>query len=611
MSIFKELKRRNVFRVGAVYVVTSWFLIQVASIIFPLFDFGDTPVRFVVIVLAIALIPVLVFAWVYELTPEGLKKERDVDRSQSIMPRVGRKLDRVIMLVLTLALAFFAFDKFILTPQWQAEKLQTARQEGRSEALVASYGDQSIAVLPFVDMSVNHDQEYMADGIAEELLNLLAKIPELRVISRTSAFYFKDKDVKLADVARELNVAHILEGSIRTSGNQIRITAQLIEARSDTHLWSGTYNRTLDDIFAVQDEIAAAVVTQLKLTLLGATPTVTETDPEAYALYLQARFLGRQGTPDAFEQALDLYQQALAIAPAYADAWAAKGLIHMSQGLWGLRPYSEGFTLAREAMEKALALDPGHAPSHSRLGYIAMEFDRNLTAAAQHMEKALMLDTNGDTTLANSVLLLIALGRFNQASAISKFLVLRDPVNPTIHFNLAAIYRFTDRYAEAIESYRTVLRLSPDNFRAQQFLGQELLLSGEPESALAVLERIENDEIRNRSLALAFYELNRLEEFKAVFSTLRERWGDKSPFHVALVYAWTGNLDQAFAWLEKAIELTGTFGEHSPLLKNLHNDPRWLESLERIGRSPTQLAGIDFTVTLPGQDEPGVNTASP
>ena len=451
----------------------------------------------------------------------------------------------------------------------------------------------------------------MSDGIAEELLNLLAQIPELRVISRTSAFYFKGKDVKLADVARELNVAHILEGSIRTSGNQVRITAQLIEARSDTHLWSGTYDRTLDNIFAVQDEIAAAVVAQLKLTLLGATPTVAETDPKAYALYLQARFLGRQGTASGYEQALDLYQQALAIDPAYADAWAGKGLIHMIQGLWGLRPYNEGFTLAREAMEEALALNPGHAPSQSRLGYISMNYDRDLAKAARHMQKARMLDTNSDIVLANSVLLLIALGRFEEAKAISEFLVMRDPVNPTIHINLAAIYRFTGRYAEAIESYRTVLRLSPGNFLAQQFLGEQLILSGEPESALAVLEPIENEESRTRSLALAFYQLNRLEEYQASFSTLRERWGDKSPFHVATLYAWTGNLDQAFAWLDKAIELTGTFGEHNPLLENLHSDPRWLESLKRIGRSPGQLAGVDFAVTVPGQNELGVNIASP
>ena len=335
------------------------------------------PARLVVIAVAIGFIPTLVFAWVYELTPEGLKKEKDVERSQSISPRVGRKLDRMIMLALVLALVLFAFDKFVLSPKWQTEQLQEARLEARGEALVASYGDHSIAVLPFVDMSINKDQEYMSDGIAEELLNLLTKIPQLRVISRTSAFSFKDKNLKIADVARELKAAHILEGSIRKSANQVRITVQLIEARSDTHLWSETYDRTLDNIFDIQDEIATAVVAQLKLTLLGETPTVDEIEPDAYALFLQARHLWRMGTSTGFEQAIELYREALTIAPAYADAWAGLGLVYMSQRQWGLRPYNEGFTMAREALRQALVLDPRHAPSHSRLSNIAMIYDND------------------------------------------------------------------------------------------------------------------------------------------------------------------------------------------------------------------------------------------
>ena len=248
MSFFNELKRRNVLRVGAAYVVGAWLLIQVVETIFPLFGFDEAPARIVVIVLAIAFVPVLILAWAFELTPEGLKKESEVDRTQSIAPNTGKKLDRVIMVVLALALGYFAFDKFVLTPQRDAEQLavleeqkttevEHARQAGRTEAMVESYGEKSIAVLAFQDMSQDKDQEYLSDGIAEELLNLLAKIPELRVISRSSAFSYKGENIKLAQVAEELNVAHILEGSVRKAGNRVRITAQLIEARSDTHLW--------------------------------------------------------------------------------------------------------------------------------------------------------------------------------------------------------------------------------------------------------------------------------------------------------------------------------------------------------------------------------------
>ena len=280
MSLLDELKRRNVLRIAGLYLVAAWLAVQVSSTLLPMFDAPVWLSRSIVILLATGFLPALIFAWVFQLTPEGLKRESDVERAGSITPHTGKKLDRVLMMVLALALGYFAFDKFALSPQREAAlqrqkavELDAARKEGRSEALVESYGDKSIAVLPFVDMSPNKDQEYFSDGIAEELLNLLAKISQLRVISRSSAFSFKGKDIEIPEIAKRLNVAHILEGSVRKAGNQVRITVQLIDARSDTHLWSEAYDRPLDDIFAVQDEIAAAVVAQLKLKLRGADHT--------------------------------------------------------------------------------------------------------------------------------------------------------------------------------------------------------------------------------------------------------------------------------------------------------------------------------------------------
>ena len=305
LAFLVELRRRNVLRVAAAYLVAAWLLVQVAATLLPLFGFGEGAVLPVVVLLAVGFVPALVFSWAFEITPEGLKRERDVDRERSIVAHTGRKIDRIIMVVLSLALGYFVFDRFVLSPSREAAGVQSARQEGRSEALVESYGDRSIAVLPFVDMSPGHDQEYLSDGIAEELLNLLAKIPELRVISRSSAFSFKDRNLKIPKIARQLNVAHILEGSVRRDGNRVRITAQLIDARSDTHLWSETYDRTMGDIFAVQDEVAAAVVEQLKLKLLGATPTARVVNPEAYALEMKARFLGREGSNATLEQSVD------------------------------------------------------------------------------------------------------------------------------------------------------------------------------------------------------------------------------------------------------------------------------------------------------------------
>ncbi|MDH3816652.1 MAG: adenylyl cyclase, partial [Acidobacteriota bacterium] len=235
MSFFGELKRRNVVRVGAAYVAVSWLVIQVVETLFPVFGLSDAAIRIVVILLAIGFVPAVISAWAFELTPEGFRREAEVDHDSAVIRRMTRRLDRLFLVALALALGFFVFDKFVLDPARDAEELATARQEarqeGRSDAIVESFGDKSIAVLPFVNMSSDPEQEYFADGISEELLNLLARIPTLRVISRSSAFSFKGKDVNIPEVAEQLNVAHVLEGSVRKSGNKIRITAQLIEAR--------------------------------------------------------------------------------------------------------------------------------------------------------------------------------------------------------------------------------------------------------------------------------------------------------------------------------------------------------------------------------------------
>ena len=415
MSFFAELKRRNVFRVAAAYAVVVWLLIEVSDTAFLRLGLPEWTV---ILVIALSLLgfPVALFsAWAYELTPEGLKREQDLDRSESITPHTAKKLDRAIMVVLA-----FAED------------------------------ERSIAVLPFVNMSDDPGNEYFSDGISEELLNLLAKIPELRGISRSSAFSFKGQNLELTEIAKRLDVGHILEGSVRKAGNQVRITAQLIDARSDTHLWSETYDRELDDILAIQDEISATVVAQLKITLLGEAPHVEQTDPEAYALYLQGRHLGRLGTAEGYEQSIAL-------------------------------------------IEQALAIDPEYAPAHSRLGWIAMAYDNDLAQAARHFERALQLDPADINIIGNAAGLLFTLGRLDEAIAIFEYVAARDPVNPVGHSNLAGSYRSTGRWDEAVAAYETALRLSPGHMGVHYFMGTALLLNGEAEAALESFTR-EGDE---------------------------------------------------------------------------------------------------------------------
>ena len=603
MSFFDELKRRNVLRVGTAYVVTAWLITQVAAATFPAFGFGGAGIRITVIVLAIGLLPALVFAWVFEITPDGLKKEADVDRSQSITPRTGKMLDRTIMVVLALALGYFALERFVLNPARVEAQLNAARQQGRSDALVESYGAKSIAVLPFVDMSAGKDQEYFSDGISEELLNLLARIPELRVISRSSAFSFKGHNLKIPEIATRLHVAHVLEGSVRKSGNRVRITAQLIEGRSDTHVWSQTWDRPLDDIFAVQDEIAAAVVEQLKVKLLGAAPQMKKIDPRAFALFLQARQLFRQGTAEGFEQSSVLYRQALAIDPSYAAAWVGLATNYRSQADQGLRPVDEGYQRAREAVNSALAIDPDLSLAHAELGRIAMGRDTDLAGAARHYERALALDPGNPDIVRDAAILARSLCRFDKAIALGEYAVARDPVNPRGYHNLGLGYLHTGRLDEATAAFRTAVSLSPGRIGLQYTIGVALLLRGDSEGALTAMQQESSPIGRLIGLSMAYHALGQSAASDSALNELIKRPEPEGlAYNIAYILAWRGETDRAFASLEKAVAYRGPGLLELPyeeLFANLHDDPRWLPFLRKLGQAPEQLAAIKFEVTLP------------
>ena len=311
MSVVAELKRRNVVRVAVLYGLAAWLILQVADVLVPALGLPDWVMRFVALLLILGFPLVLIFSWVYELTPEGLKKQHEVDLNQSITHETGRKINYVIGALAVLAIVVVAVERFI--PRTAPIPAATDAASGASPVQAPlQAAAKSIAVLPFADMSAGKDQEYFADGLSEELLNLLAKLPELRVIGRTSSFQFKGRNEDLRVIGEKLNVAHILEGSVRKSGEKVRITAQLIRAADGSHLWSETYDRTLDDIFVVQDDIAGEVVKALKLTLLGTALTTRSKpqDSEAYNLALQGRFfVERRGQKD-LERAVEYFRQA-------------------------------------------------------------------------------------------------------------------------------------------------------------------------------------------------------------------------------------------------------------------------------------------------------------
>jgi serine/threonine-protein kinase len=460
----------------------------------------------------------------------------------------------------------------------------------------------SIAVLPFTDMSPEGDQEYFSDGISDELINLLTEIPGLRVTARTSSFSFKGQNLGIREIADRLNVAHVLEGSVRRAGNEVRITAQLIDARSDTHLWSENWDRSLDDIFAIQDEIAADVSEQLKVRLLGERPTVEDVNPEAYSLFLQARQLGRQGTAEGYEQSNALSLQALDLEPDYAAAWATLASNYSNQAAYALRPIDEGYQLARQAANRSLAIDPELAEAHARLGRIASGYDGDLAAAAQHLERALELAPANPDIIRDAAFLARELGRLDQATALQEFAVARDPVNAEGHLRLGLSYLYAGRLDEAIASSRTALSLSPGRIVAGYVMGQALLRKDQPEAALDAMQQETYDRARTLGLALAYHALGRGAKADAALAELMDKYEQELAYNIAHVLAFRGEADRAFEWLDRAVKyndpglalIAADIG-----FANIHEDPRWLPFLESIGKSPEQLAAIEFEVTLP------------
>jgi TolB-like protein/Tfp pilus assembly protein PilF len=475
-------------------------------------------------------------------------------------------------------------------------------RRGVNQEVALPVPEQSIAVLPFVNMSDDKANEYFSDGISEELLNLLAKVPQLQVTARTSSFSFKGKEVGIAEIAQKLHVAHVLEGSVRKSGDQVRVTAQLINAATDAHLWSQTYDRKLDDIFAIQDEIAADVVKQLKVTLLGAVPTARQTDPEAYALYLQAVQVGRQRTAEAFQQSDALYRKVLATDPRYAPAWAAVAENYYQEANQGLLSNKEGYAQAREAATKALAIDPDYAPGHARLGYIAMNVDDDLAGAAEHLKHALALDPTDLDVLRTSAALLRSLGRLDEALEVDEAVVRRDPVNVSALFSLGLHQRMAGRLDAAIASYRAVLSLAPGRGNTHSQLGTTLLLKGDAQGALAEIEQETSELWKMIGLPMAYHALGRKADSDVALKELIAKDAADSAYNIAYVYAFRGDADKAFEWLDKAVEygdggLPGIVTE--ALFERIHADPRWLPFLSKIGKAPEQLAKIEFKVTLP------------
>jgi len=472
------------------------------------------------------------------------------------------------------------------------------------QSLLASIDENtpSVAVLPFTDLSADKDQEYFADGLAEEFLNLLSKISGLRVASRTSAFSFKGTQVDIPTIGKRLNVATILEGSVRKAGKRLRISTQLVQVASDSTLWSQTYDRELDDIFAVQDEIAHAVVKELRTALLGtqgsgASSAQVEADvaaatkgrgedADAYQLFLQGRFFADRHTEEGTAKGIDYYLQAVQRDPKYALAWAFLARAYADQAGYAWAPYAKAFERARDAAQRAIELEPNLAEGHAALGFVRMANDRNWQAAHASFRRALELAPGNVHVLRDVAIMAACLGRQDEAIALLRRAVTLDPLSARAHRVLGSRYLNAGLLAEAEASLKRALELNPNGAFTHYWLGMIDLARGHWARARKVFELEGNAVLHLLGLTLADHAAGNSAGAQTTLRELVDKHASGGASQIALAYAYIGDADNAFAWLERAdaerdpgmIEIKAEI-----LLRNIHGDARWQALLNKMG----------------------------
>jgi TolB-like protein len=558
MSFFTELKRRNVFRVGIAYLIGAWLLLQIADVVLNNISAPDWVFKTIMLLVGIGLPIALFFAWAFELTPDGVKRESEVDRSKSIRKKTGQKLNRSIIMILVVALAYFVWESRFTR---EAESPSTNKPDSQitTNVIPAKAGihfdtaqstEQSVAVLPFVNMSSDPEQEYFSDGITEEIINALVKIPGLSVPARTSVFGFKGQQGDVRKIGQQLGVAHVLEGSIRTQGNQVRITAQLIKVDDGFHLWSETFDRQLDNIFAVQEEIATAIARVLtgELGLNVVTVPNQTRNMAAYDSYLQGRALLHKRGMDNLDQAVELFTQSTTLDPDFAPAWAAMALTYT---VMELSPdlLAQAISTARHA----LSLDPDNVDALDALAS-ALRDSWQWGEAETYFNQAMAIDPQSSELLEDYAEFLGSVGRFDEYLSVSEQGYLIDPLlGPLTDAHMSALMvdgQYT-RAIEVIDHWNAAVRRGdiPTYWYAPYWKVEPLLASGDTAAAIAMIDSLGPQHLDGQTKTAAITLLENPTDAQAQ-KLLRSTFGNKSESTqwtdirmAQLVLAHTGDTD--------------------------------------------------------------------
>jgi len=579
-KFFAELRRRNVYKVAIAYGVVAWLLIQIATQVFPFFEIPNWTVRLVVLLIVIGFPIALIIAWAFELTPKGLKRTEVADATPA-----QRSPRRVWIYVVTIAVALSIGMFFV--------GRYTLRSKEGSPAEVTT---KSIAVLPFESLSRDPDNAYFAEGVQDEILTRLAKVADLKVISRTSTQKYKSAPDNLREIAKQLDVVNILEGSVQKAADQVRVTVQLINATNDAHLWAETYDRKLTDIFTVESEIAKTIADTLRAKLTGSEERMMSkkptANPEAYEFYLKGRFFWNKRTGVDLRKAIDYFNQAVAKDPSYALAYAGLADAYVLLSGFGAASPRDSLPQAKAAAEKALELDSTLGEAHASLAQALLAYDFDFAGANREFQHAIELNPNYATAhhwYGESVL--APLSQFEDAIAQLKRALQLDPLSMIINADVGTVLTNARRYDEAIEQLRKTLEMDPSFYYAHYNLGEALEMKGLTENAIAEYQRaiaLNDDPVPQALLGHLYAKMGRKDEARRILQRLRDSPKERyvTPYLFAMIHLGLGEKDRAIDFLEKTYEdrdgYSIAFIKVDPFLDPLHGDPRFEALVQKV-----------------------------
>jgi serine/threonine-protein kinase len=580
-NFFAELKRRNVYRAAAAYGVVGWLLVQIATQVFPFFDIPNWTIRMVIVGLLLGFPVVLVVAWIYELTPEGLQRTDDIPPGQSMGRHAGRRIDFAIIAVLLAVIAFMSWQHF----------------RGRTTTGADETPAKSIAILPFVDLSQSRDQEYLSDGVTEQIIDSLSHLHNLLVVARTTVFSFKNKSGDIREIGRQLQVTHVLEGSVRRGNGKVRVAAQLINVGTGFHVWSETYDSTEQDLLFLQADVAKKVASALQIELhlaettqLAKAPTQ---DSAAYDLYLRGRYLLNQRTVDSIRKALATFQEAVGKDEQFALGRVGAADSYILLAKIGAMAGQEAAAFAWPEVTSALAIDPQLADGYVSRAILLTDFNWDWPKAETDFKKALALNPNSAAAHHWYARHLDQVGRAEDGLREINSALKNDPLSPTIRVAKGKILFDAHRYGEAVDSCKSALDLEPNFSTGYQVLAQAYAHLGEQTKALEAATKYV--ELSQRSgwalleLAYVYAVAGNRAESDRIVNEVTAHPGEFSPYDMAAIRSAWHDPAGAMPWLEKAVAARSVdviLIRVDPRLDNIRSEPRFKEIAAQVAPRP-------------------------